>query len=65
MKDIDPTKMSKEELHAKILELRKELIKLNAQTATGTTPKNPMQIRTNKKYIARIMTAIHTMEKNK
>jgi ribosomal protein L29 len=62
MKDMDPTKMSKPELQAKILELRKELIKLNAQTATGTTPKNPRQIRTTKKYIARLLTALQAME---
>jgi ribosomal protein L29 len=62
MKDVDVTKMSKEELTAKVIELRKELIKLNAQTATGTTPKNPMQIRTNKKYIARLKTALKNKE---
>jgi ribosomal protein L29 len=62
MKDIDPTKMSKAELQAKVLELRKELIKLNAQTATGTAPKNPMQIRTTKKYISRLLTALKTKE---
>jgi len=62
MKDIDPTKMSKEELQAKVLELRKELIKLNAQTATGTAPKNPMQISTTKKYIARLLTAMRAKE---
>ena len=65
MKDIDPTKMSKEELHAKVLELRKELIKLNAQTATGTAPKNPMQISTTKKHIARLLTALRSKESNK
>lgn len=57
--------MSKEELQAKVLELRKELIKLNAQAATGTATKNPRQIRTNKKYIARLLTAMHNMETNK
>jgi ribosomal protein L29 len=62
MKDIDVTKMSKEELQAKILELRKELIKLNAQAATGTPPKNPMQISTNKKNIAKLKTALHGKE---
>ncbi|MBU2561291.1 MAG: 50S ribosomal protein L29 [Nanoarchaeota archaeon] len=62
MKDIDPTKMSKEELQAKMLELRKELIKLNAQTATGTAPKNPRQIKTTKKNIARLMTALKAKE---
>lgn len=62
MKDLDLTKMSKEEIKAKVIELRKELIKLNAQTATGTTPKNPRQIHTNKKYIARLKTALRGKE---
>jgi len=62
MKNLDVTKMSKDELTAKVLELRKELIKLNAQTATGTTSKNPMQIRTTKKYIARLKTALQNKE---
>ena len=60
MKDMNPDKMSKEEIQAKVLELRKELIKLNAQTATGTTPKNPRQIRTTKKNVARLLTALQT-----
>jgi len=62
MKDLDFTKMSKDEITAKVIELRKELIKLNAQTATGTTPKNPMQIRTIKKNIARLFTALKNKE---
>lgn len=65
MKEFDPTKMSNEELRAKMLELRKELIKLNAQTATGTTSKNPRQIKTTKKNIARLMTAMRAKESNK
>lgn len=48
--------MKPEELEAKILELRKELMKLNAQVAVGATPKNPMQIKQAKKTIARIKT---------
>lgn len=62
MKDLDATKMSKEELKAKVLELKKELIKLNAQVATGTIPKNPRQIRSAKKYIARLLTAMRAKE---
>ncbi len=62
MKDMDPSKMSKGELQAKTLELRKELIKLNAQTATGTTLKNPRQIKTTKKNIARLLTALKNKE---
>ncbi len=58
MKAFDTTKMSKEEIQAKLLELRKELIKLNAQAATGSAPKNPRQIKTTKRNIARLMTAL-------
>ncbi|MBW2968452.1 50S ribosomal protein L29 [Candidatus Woesearchaeota archaeon] len=62
MKDLDETKMSKEEIQAKLIELGKELIKLNAQAATGTPPKNPMQIRTTKKNMARLKTALRGKE---
>ncbi len=62
MKDLDLTKMSKDELKAKMLELRKELIKLNAQTATGTSAKNPKQIRIDRKNIARLLTALKDKE---
>lgn len=54
--------MNKEDLNAKMEELRKELIKANAQIATGTTPKSPGQVKQIKKNIARILTIIH--EKN-
>ena len=65
MNDLDLTKMSKDELTAKVIELRKELIKLNAQAATGTTQKNPRQIKTTKKYVARLLTALNTKESKK
>ena len=42
------------ELHDKALELRKELIKENAQVAIGTVPKNPRKLRLAKKTIAKI-----------
>ena len=57
--------MNEESLNLKINELNKELIKLNAQVATGTTIKNPMQIREIKKTIARIKTSIKQKEKIK
>lgn len=44
------------DLDAKITELNTELIKLRAQVATGTVPKNAMQIRRSKRTIARILT---------
>ena len=62
MKDFDATKMSKQEIEAKVLELRKEIIKLKAQTATGSAPKNPMQIKNSKKNIARLLTALRDKE---
>jgi ribosomal protein L29 len=37
-----------------MLELRKELMKENAQVAIGTVPKNPRKLRNAKKTIARI-----------
>lgn len=65
MKDLDPTKMSVDEISAKVLELRKELIKLNAQKSTGTSTKNPRQIKTTRKILARLLTAKREKEKNR
>ena len=45
---------SESDLKKKLSELRNELIKLNAQASTGTTPKNPGLIRGTKKSIATI-----------
>lgn len=42
------------ELRDKLRELKKELMKENAQVAIGTVPKNPRKIRNEKKTIARI-----------
>jgi ribosomal protein L29 len=46
------------ELRGKITELRKELMKENAQVAIGTVPKNPRKLRLAKKTIARIETIL-------
>ena len=46
--------MSKEELDNKLEELKKELMKTNAQIATGTTPKSPGNVKQIKKTIAKI-----------
>ena len=56
MKAKEIRSVSKEELDKKMIELKKELIKLHAQSATGTPPKNPSQIKEIKKIIARILT---------
>ena len=50
--------MPREDLLNKLTDLKKELIKNNAQIATGTTPKSPGQIREIKKTIARILTIV-------
>lgn len=40
----------------KLLELKKELMKINSQIATGTVPKNPSKVKEIKKTIAKIYT---------
>lgn len=55
--------MSKEDLEAKLEELRKELIKVNAQISTGTTPKSPGQVKQIKKNIAKILTILKEKSK--
>ncbi|TKJ17457.1 50S ribosomal protein L29 [Candidatus Woesearchaeota archaeon B3_Woes] len=57
--------MNKGDLNAKLLELRKELIKENAQIAVGTTPKSPGQIKQMKKTIARIIQLLNNKEGEK
>ena len=46
--------MGKAELNEKMSQLEMDLIKANAQVATGTTPKSPGQLKQIKKSIARI-----------
>lgn len=48
--------MDKNVLNEKMLELKKELVKMNAQVAIGTALKNPGQLRKIKKTLARILT---------
>lgn len=56
MKYKELSKLTIEELENKIKEMKFELMKLNAQVAIGTIPKNPKQIRELKKTIARYET---------
>lgn len=62
MKAKELKQMSKEELGNKIAELRKELMKLNTQVATGTSIKNPGQVKAIKKTIAQILTILKIKE---
>ncbi len=49
----------------KMAELKKELVKVNAQVAIGTAIKNPGQIRNIKKTLARIITIQHEKKAEK
>ena len=53
------------EVKLKLVELRKELIKLNAQVATGTALKSPGQIKQTRKTIAKILTLMKEREVSK
>ena len=63
MKFKELVQMTAEEQGKKLSELELELIKLNAQVATGTPPKNAGQVRRLKKDIARIMLITSTNKK--
>jgi large subunit ribosomal protein L29 len=55
--------MSKEQLEGRIIEVKKELVKINTQLSTGTTPENPGRIKQVKKEIARMLTILTEKEK--
>lgn len=57
--------MDKSMADEKVTELKKELVKMNAQVAIGTAIKNPGQIRKIKKTIARIITIDHEKKAKK
>ncbi len=63
MKNKEMQAMPEDELKSKLTELRKELLRNNAQIAMKAAPKNPGQIRQIKKTIARILTTIRRNEK--
>ena len=59
-KELKP--MSRTELEGKLDELKMELLKSNAQIATGTIPKNPGQVKQTKKTIAKIKQILESPE---
>ncbi|MCX6710957.1 MAG: 50S ribosomal protein L29 [Candidatus Woesearchaeota archaeon] len=65
LKTKDIREMGKDPLLSKIVELRKELVKLNAQVHTGTVPKNAGQLKLIKKTIAKILTIMNEKKKGK
>lgn len=50
--------MTEVQLKGKLLDLKKELMKYRAQSASGTPPQNPGQIKEIKRTIARILTLL-------
>ena len=54
--------LSDNELRKRMDDLRKELVKMNAQIATGTMPKSPGLVKNTKKSIAMIMTLLREKE---
>lgn len=48
--------MNEFDLESKVIELKKELMKINSQIAIGTLPKSPGKIKSMKRTIAKILT---------
>jgi len=55
--------MSKDGMNNKLTELRKELMKLNAQVAIGTVPENAGKLKVIKKTIAKLNTKLTEVNK--
>lgn len=48
--------INESDLEKKIIELKKELMKVNSQIAIGTLPKSPSKVKEMKRTIAKILT---------
>lgn len=59
MKKLELKQKSNEELSKNLIELRKDLMKLNSQRSTGTVPENPGNIKKFRRTIARIYTILN------
>ena len=58
MKTKDIHALSVEDIEKRMSEARRELMKLNAQIASGTTPSSPGQVKQLKKTIAKLATEL-------
>jgi len=65
IKNEELRKLNNSELQSKLLEMKKDLIKVNAQVAAGTVPENPGNVRNIKKTVARIHTILKEKEGKK
>jgi len=59
MKKLQLKQKSNEELEKQLFELKRDLMRLNAQRSTGTIPENPGNIKKFRRSIARILTIIN------
>ena len=59
MKKLELKQKSEQDLMKNLDELRRDLMKLNAQRATGTVPENPGNIKKFRRTIARIYTILN------
>jgi len=50
--------LAEKQLEAKLLELRRDILKVRTQVATGASPKNAGQIRRARRTVARIKTIL-------
>jgi large subunit ribosomal protein L29 len=55
--------MSEKEIQNKINELKKQLMRINAQIAVGTTPESPGKVKTVKRTIAKLLTELKNKKK--
>lgn len=54
--------MKEEQIGSRMIELKKELVKINAQLAIGTMPENPGRVREIKRTIAKLNTVLRTRQ---
>ena len=55
--------MKEDQLKEKLKELRKEMIKINAQRSSKTVPENPGRVKEIRRTIARLLTRLHSLPK--
>lgn len=63
MKKTEIKQFSKDQLKEKLVELRKDLMRLNTQRSTKTIPENPGNIKNLRRNIARMLTLIKQKSK--
>ena len=53
------TSLSQEQLRERLVEFKKELLKLNSQVASGANVQNPGKLKQIKKNVARVLTLLN------